>query len=477
MIDPRLKNLSQTNWFNTFFAIGLATVTTIGISNILNGYFTLSIQYTTSTTKSEKETNHLFRLYPFQNQKFSESTAQPIQVINTQTQDKLATSSVFHTSQRLRLDPPNGINNIKIKHVYLLTSTSIINPLNKLIKIDLMRGYLETTSDLKHVQENQYAYIGEDPKLIWSIPTHNKVTSLVNVANIAFLAISILLLVIISGKNNTHLTILLTTIILLGWLWGLSRHVNANLSVNSALQLDEFKCFLALMMAFIPLICRAKTISAWLLSTQKSKIFRLGHIGILVAVATSLIPDISYRLGLTLKRAINSQYHWRLNRDNNTYSTNAGLNYYTDIQEIADWIEPNSIFLSDRATNYYLSAQLPVYGANPHPHHTVSKDGWMTSVFEEFLLAICGRKTKFTTLHYSFTGFEDYFLWKKRKHAEQGWQAIKYLILNKDLLNHNVASSCWSKQNDFVIESFKSFTKKIYSGEYLDVYEFIYPDI
>ncbi len=189
------------------------------------------------------------------------------------------------------------------------------------------------------------------------------------------------------------------------------------------------------------------------------------------AVFAAMGHDVLFRLGVieraTFSRAETPSYHWRIDRSPADNYQNSSLRYYDDFDKLANILPADSLVLADRVTGYYLTAALPVFSANPSPHHRIATmRAELTNVSDEFVEALCGREEGL-----GGQTPREYLERKRRYHRKYGWPELRYVVVNKDDVNRNVRLHCLSRHGDVVARQIAGFSRKIFEGEFLDVYE------
>ncbi len=180
--------------------------------------------------------------------------------------------------------------------------------------------------------------------------------------------------------------------------------------------------------------------------------------------------DVAYRFGLTQKPLFtvfsNDAYHWRVTRTAKDNVRNSSLRYYRDLDAIRDIVEPGSLFLSDVATSYYVTAALPLYAANTHAHHS----RWYAR-YRRILRIMCGEEKDVPQ-----SRFEQALKEQEAESVAKRRLVLRYMIVNKDTVNKNVRGHCITRNHTKVAELLGLIAVRIYAGEFLDVYEFAGPD-
>ena len=186
----------------------------------------------------------------------------------------------------------------------------------------------------------------------------------------------------------------------------------------------------------------------------------------LLAIIFVIAFDVAYRLGMTGQPLFtpisNDAYHWRITRTTGDNFQNASLKYYEDFAEIEKIIVPHSLFLADVATSYYVVSALDLYAANTHPHHGRQYGG-----YRAILRALCGENNKI-----SQTQVKGALEKREADNVARGRLVLRYMFVNKDTVNKNVRGHCITRQHPMVERILESMAEKIYTGKYLDVYEF-----
>lgn len=181
-----------------------------------------------------------------------------------------------------------------------------------------------------------------------------------------------------------------------------------------------------------------------------------GMTGIAVVMGI-IMPDIMFHFGLIQQWPFGPkeprEYHWQLNRGFQDNLLHSSLKYSDEIKELGRKLPPGAVFLSDSATSYYIVAQLNAFTRNPMYHHRIGD-----LFFEKESLR------KFCSLVEEEGGRVELLALLQSK-------GVKYVILNRDSKNRNVVFSCISGNYKRVRENIKTFTKQIYAGRYLLVFE------
>ncbi len=189
----------------------------------------------------------------------------------------------------------------------------------------------------------------------------------------------------------------------------------------------------------------------------------------LLVVAMVVLPDILFHLGAVdrplFSRFVTPLYHWQLGKSSSDNFVHSSLRYYDDFRAIEPLIVPGSYFLSDVATGYYASAALPLYAVNVLRHHRYG----VAPISAELVAKLCGKiETR------DEREFQRYFEHKRKLHTAKRMQPLRYWLVNKDEQNRHVRADCLSRRRERVNERLAPMLKPVYSGNYIDVYEFRY---
>ena len=186
---------------------------------------------------------------------------------------------------------------------------------------------------------------------------------------------------------------------------------------------------------------------------------------LLVTLIVLIFIDASFHFDqerIQVKRQHQSaQRHWNLFYKQNYTYIDSSFKYDQDIQKIRTIIEPNKLLLSDKATSYYLAAELPVYVTNVQPHHNNS---WSWTRFLNKRYACYLENDDSLEMVQSF-------IQDKSRSDEGSKQYFKYWVVNKDKSNLNLRFDCLSARSSSIAEGVIKVSELIYEGEYLSLYQ------
>ena len=187
----------------------------------------------------------------------------------------------------------------------------------------------------------------------------------------------------------------------------------------------------------------------------------------LLLIVLIILPDALFHFGV-LDRPVFSVkstplYYWRVNKSSKDNLFHSSIRYYADFEKIKDLVIPDSYFLSDVATTYYVSAALPLYGVNVHRHHQYN----VVKISRKDVGHFCDENAE-----ESRKLVERYLRKKAESHNKRGLAPLRYIFLNKDKQNRHVASSCLARRHELIKANLDSILMPVYQGEFIDVYEF-----
>jgi len=299
--------------------------------------------------------------------------------------------------------------------------------------------------------------LADDPFLIWSIPERMAEGKSLAAVNMILIYLILLLGLYLAGRElrSPHGAIKASPTLLLYPLFALF----AILAVNyiDLARYSRYVIYISIMLylVFVGLVNKDDRFSG------------IARYSVpILAILFVISFDVAYRFGLTAKPVFtvtsNDAYHWRITRTTQDNRRNSSLRYYGDFSKIGKIIAPNSLFLADVATSYYVVSALPVYAVNTHAHHSRQY-----SDYRAILRAFCGENNEIPKAR-----IKDALAKRETENAEKGRLVLRYMFVNKDTVNKNVRGHCITRQNAMVEELLDSMAQKIYTGQYLDVYEF-----
>jgi len=162
------------------------------------------------------------------------------------------------------------------------------------------------------------------------------------------------------------------------------------------------------------------------------------------------------------RQAKSAQRHWSLFYTQHYTYTDSSFKYRNDIEEIQKIITPGKTLLADRATSYYLAAELPIFVKNLHAHH--SRDLLWVRFLQQRLACYIDLQDQYeevlnfieTVDKQSLNGLEPEF---------------KYWVFNSDAGNLNLRNDCLSMRGSDITSALPKFAKQLFKGEYLWLYE------
>jgi len=183
-----------------------------------------------------------------------------------------------------------------------------------------------------------------------------------------------------------------------------------------------------------------------------------------VAVTFDLWGHIAWSGQPLMSSKAGIQYNWSLDRTMSENLRNATVAYRDDIAKMRGSLDPGAMFLSDRATNYYLGAYLPIYGVNPNPHHQLYyNEGYSPFIDSGFVWSLCDSD--------NVSRLGDLITKKNETLKRFQWRPLKYIIFNTDDINRNVRGNCLTRNMKAIVAAIGDKMNLIYKGKYLIVYE------
>lgn len=190
----------------------------------------------------------------------------------------------------------------------------------------------------------------------------------------------------------------------------------------------------------------------------------------LSAMVIVIVLDVLFHFGIISKPVFSLYdsplYHWQLGKPMSHNFVHSSLRYYDDFKAIENLIVPDSYFLSDVATSYYVSAALPLYAVNVLPHHRKS----MIPIKKKVLRDLCDENKE-----PSLEVIELHLRQKAGLHKRKGLPPMRYLFLNTDKKNRHVASRCLARRHELIRATLDPILTPVHRGEFIDVYEFRTP--
>ncbi len=218
-------------------------------------------------------------------------------------------------------------------------------------------------------------------------------------------------------------------------------------------------------------VCLAVGALFWLAVSSNRILVRAGlHVASIGALLFVVSFDMAYRIGMFDRPVFarlfsNDVYHWRLTRNSTDNFLHSSIPYIQDLRKIRNKISAEQFFLSDLATSYYVTATLPLYATNVHPHHFT-----MYKYYRDVLDALCSQNPE----EEGSTAF-DLLIEKAQASLAQDRLPVRYIFVNKDQYNKNVKVNCLTKNFEAVEQKLRVFSRNVYTGEYIDVFEIQYP--
>ncbi len=370
----------------------------------------------------------------------------------------------INSIKRIRLDPMARPGTVEINDLSISVDTGLIAQITGLSSFLGDKILLHVDSIAKRNQfitsfknDNYFVSTGYDPYLVWNakLTTDNMLLYELEV-------ITILLILLVASLNyNDNAATIFT-----------KYYMRTNISYLLIFPLFLFVGYLS--QAFInlyPLINVLLFIgfllflfNVWvekiLLIRTNASVFVLGLSFITMTTYISLYMHLSnsgaYVFSLD-KKMMN--YNWSIGKASNAILSQSGIRYQSDVDKLQNLLTPGVMFLSDRATNYYLSAMLPLYGANPHPHNRPNISPYIT---QQTLAQICSNDFRLKGW-YAMVDKSSY-------NIKRNWPEIKYLIINRDIENNNVRNSCLTTHVNEIENDSRLNLHLVFSGIYLDVF-------
>lgn len=190
---------------------------------------------------------------------------------------------------------------------------------------------------------------------------------------------------------------------------------------------------------------------------------RIGAI-LLILLAALVVNDVAFRFDrehLIAKRENQSaQRHWSPFYSQRYTYDDGPFKYAQDISSIRTLISDNSILLTDRATSYYLAAELPAYVRNVHRHH--GRTDWDSFLGKAYFCYI----DQAASLGHVKEFIGDQAKSVKRENSPR----FRYWVINRDSDNLNLRYDCLSTRGAEIASGLKNLAEPIFEGEYLWLY-------
>ena len=185
---------------------------------------------------------------------------------------------------------------------------------------------------------------------------------------------------------------------------------------------------------------------------------------LLIALAALVVNDMAFRFDLAhliVKREHQSaQRHWSpFYSQQYTYDDGA-FKYKQDISNMQLLVSDHSLLLTDRATSYYLAAQLPVYVRNVYRHH--GRTDW-----DSFLdtASLC-----YIDQAASLGKVVEFISDQEKKSELKNSPEFKYWVVNRDSDNLNLRLDCLATRGSEIAVGLENLAELVYKGEYLWLY-------
>jgi hypothetical protein len=361
---------------------------------------------------------------------------------------------------QIRLDPVDESTEFTVDDIQVKRQ-DLLFPWREIYVVSLDARDAEAVKDIDSLAaggEFGYRSASVDPSWIWSLsttPVSGKRAFFLNLVTLLGLSALLLIIALVTSRRGPRLSGSLVLNLTLGLLfyilflllsWSGKNFIYLLPYANLAI----YYCFALLG------VCLA--------GMHAGKLSTRGPVALAVISFVLLVAglDFSYRLNL-VDRPIYSvyshdQYHWRANRNLADNLIHSSIRYYDDFSALAEIVSPGSHFLSDVATSYYVSAALPLFPVNVHPHHFR-----YNAVYDDFVERVCSHDNE-VNIRRSIRKASDYL--KARNNT-----VARYMILNSDRLNSNVRRSCLNRNYDEIRNWMDQQYPLVYEGEFLAVFE------
>jgi hypothetical protein len=307
---------------------------------------------------------------------------------------------------------------------------------------------------------------GIDPYFGWPLPNINSISWWLLVTNsaivCAFVWMSYHLATRIRGDHREHTVHEFlqgcTIYVLFGFFAGLAYLASAYLDLAAKSTIALYVCLVVGALFWFAVSSNRVPVRAGL------------HVACISALVFVVSFDMAYRVGIFDRPVFarlfsNDVYHWRLTRNATDNFLHSSMPYVEDLRRIRRRISAEQFFLSDLATSYYVAAALPLYATNVHPHHS----RWY-KYYRDVLRALCNQNPD-----KGESSAFDLLIEKAQASVAHDGLPVRYVFVNKDQYNKNVRVNCLTRNVKAVERRLRDFSKNIYTGEYIDVFEIQYP--
>lgn len=220
---------------------------------------------------------------------------------------------------------------------------------------------------------------------------------------------------------------------------------------------------------FHPIVFAAVLLELWRLCHAQVGLKKVAGVILMVCVlgliAFDAKPHFSAELIQAKRNNQSPQRNWNVFYDQRYVWADSSLRYASDMAQIAQQVEPESVIFSDRATSYYLAAQLPVYVRNVQRHQGASDYGaWYRIIRAKHFCYLDQAASKQQVRRFLQT------LASGADVARQ--QRLDYIVINKDPSNRTIRYSCMWNRRQAILDNIEDFAQLEFSGEYLNLYSF-----
>ena len=157
--------------------------------------------------------------------------------------------------------------------------------------------------------------------------------------------------------------------------------------------------------------------------------------------------------------------HWSLFYSPKFVLEDSPIRYGSDFKSISGLVEPGYLLISDKATSYYAAAFLPLFIRNVHSHHASGGE-------RPFVDKLQRGHFCYMQDPYHREEVVKYLEWERSNSTSQKTPEVRYFLLNKDRVNSQLRWDCMSVGRSGLIDSLGSISKLLYSGDYLNLYQF-----
>jgi len=154
------------------------------------------------------------------------------------------------------------------------------------------------------------------------------------------------------------------------------------------------------------------------------------------------------------------QHDWNIHFPQSIVYQNSPFRYQSDFRGLKEVVELGSIVISDLATSYYAAATLPVYIRNSQPHQGRRNFKAWASLFDKLDFCYLDNPQRMEKA-----------VGVIRQEVIHNPERPVYFLLNKDGLNKNNHLDCMANRSEYIELEILKFTKKVYVGEHLDLFQ------